>query len=48
MLGLNLQYGHTGLVNFGHVVFFAVGAYTVAMLSAQDTFAGIGLGTPGR
>ncbi|WP_049972252.1 branched-chain amino acid ABC transporter permease [Haladaptatus cibarius] len=46
VLGLNLQYGHTGLVNFGHVVFFAVGAYTVAMLSAQDTFAGIGLGFP--
>ncbi|WP_435156922.1 branched-chain amino acid ABC transporter permease [Haladaptatus sp. DFWS20] len=46
VLGLNLQYGHTGLVNFGHVVFFAVGAYSVAMLSAQDTFAGIGLGYP--
>ncbi|WP_266083368.1 branched-chain amino acid ABC transporter permease [Haladaptatus caseinilyticus] len=46
VLGLNLQYGYTGLVNFGHVVFFAVGAYSVAMLSAQDTFAGIGLGYP--
>ncbi|WP_277554112.1 branched-chain amino acid ABC transporter permease [Halobaculum limi] len=46
VLGLDLQYGHTGLVNFGHVVFFAVGAYTTAMLSAQDTFAGIGLGYP--
>lgn len=44
VLGLDLQYGHTGLVNFGHVVFFAVGAYTVSMLSANDPFAGIGLG----
>lgn len=46
VLGLDLQYGHAGLVNFGHVVFFAVGAYTVAMLSAQDSFAGISLGYP--
>ncbi|RKS75176.1 branched-chain amino acid transport system permease protein [Haloarcula quadrata] len=46
ILGLNLQYGFAGLVNFGHVVFFAVGAYTVAILSAQNTFAGIGLGLP--
>ena len=46
VLGLDVQYGHTGLVNFGHVVFFAVGAYGTAMLSAQDTFAGIGLGYP--
>jgi branched-chain amino acid transport system permease protein len=46
VLGLNLQYGHTGLINFGHVVFFAAGGYTVAMLSAQNPFAGIGLGYP--
>lgn len=46
VLGLDLQYGHTGLVNFGHVVFFAVGAYATAMLSAQDSFAGIALGYP--
>lgn len=46
VLGLDLQYGHTGLVNFGHVVFFAVGAYTVAILSAQNSFAGISLGYP--
>lgn len=46
VLGLNLQYGHTGLVNFGHVAFFAVGAYAVAMLSAEDPFAGVGLGLP--
>lgn len=46
VLGLDLQYGHTGLVNFGHVVFFAVGAYTVAMLSAEGSFAGVALGYP--
>ncbi|MDS0300568.1 branched-chain amino acid ABC transporter permease [Halogeometricum sp. S1BR25-6] len=46
VLGLDLQYGHTGLVNFGHVAFFAVGAYAVAMLSARDSFAGISLGLP--
>ncbi len=46
VLGLDLQYGHTGLVNFGHVAFFAVGAYTTGMLAAQDPFAGIGLGYP--
>jgi len=31
--GLNLQWGHTGLVNLGHVAFFAIGAYTTALLS---------------
>nr|WP_305794498.1 branched-chain amino acid ABC transporter permease [Halomarina rubra] len=46
VLGLDLQYGYTGLVNFGHVVFFAVGAYTVAMLSAEGSFAGVALGLP--
>lgn len=32
-LGLNLHYGFTGLINFGHVGFFAIGAYTSALLS---------------
>lgn len=32
-LGLNLQYGLTGLINFGHVGFFAIGAYTSAILA---------------
>lgn len=31
-LGLTLQYGRTGLINFGHVGFFAIGAYTSALL----------------
>lgn len=44
VLGLNLQFGFAGLVNFGHVVFFAVGGYAAAMVAASDPFAGIGLG----
>jgi branched-chain amino acid transport system permease protein len=32
-LGLNLQYGYTGLINFGHVAFYAIGAYTSALLT---------------
>jgi branched-chain amino acid transport system permease protein len=32
-LGLTLQYGLTGLINFGHVGFFAIGAYTSALLA---------------
>lgn len=31
-LSLNLQYGFTGLVNLGHVVFFMLGAYISAIL----------------
>lgn len=34
-LGLTLQYGMTGIINFGHVGFFAVGAYVAALLAAQ-------------
>lgn len=32
-LGLNLQWGFTGLINFGHVAFMTVGAYTTMLLS---------------
>lgn len=35
-LGLTLQYGRTGLINFGHVGFFAIGAYTSALLAMQE------------
>jgi branched-chain amino acid transport system permease protein len=31
-LGLQLQFGFTGLLNFGHVAFMAVAAYTMAIL----------------
>jgi len=32
-MGLSLQYGFIGMVNFGHVAFFAIGAYTSGLLS---------------
>jgi neutral amino acid transport system permease protein len=32
-LGLNLQWGYTGLLNFGHVAFMTVGAYTTVLLT---------------
>ena len=34
-LGLNLQWGFTGLINFGHVAFMTVGAYTTVILSSK-------------
>lgn len=32
-LGLNLQWGYTGLINFGHVAFMTIGAYTTSLLT---------------
>jgi neutral amino acid transport system permease protein len=34
-LGLNLQWGFTGLINFGHIAFMTLGAYTTVLLSLQ-------------
>lgn len=34
-LGLNVQWGLTGLINFGHVAFMTVGAYATILLSLQ-------------
>lgn len=34
-LGLNLQWGFAGLINFGHVAFVTIGAYTTALLTLQ-------------
>lgn len=34
-LGLNLQWGFTGLINFGHVAFMTIGAYTTVLLESQ-------------
>ena len=31
-VGLNLHFGYTGLLNFGHIAFMALGAYTMAIL----------------
>jgi len=36
-LGLNLQWGYTGLINFGHVAFMTVGAYTTSLLTLSGT-----------
>src|SRR5262245_42923164 len=36
-VGLNVQWGLTGLVNLGAVAFFAVGAYTSALLAVGGT-----------
>jgi len=36
-LGLNVQWGFTGLVNLGAVAFFAVGAYVSALLTVGGT-----------
>ncbi|MGH7068665.1 MAG: branched-chain amino acid ABC transporter permease [Acetobacteraceae bacterium] len=35
-LGLNLQMGLTGIVNFGYVAFVAIGAYTSALLTVDQ------------
>lgn len=35
-LGLSLHWGFTGLINFGHVGFLAVGAYTTVLLSLAN------------
>lgn len=45
-LGLNIQWGLTGLLNFGVAGFFAVGAYTSAILTtgpSPDHWGGFGL-----
>ena len=42
-LGLNLQYGYTGLINFGVVALYAVGAYTSALLSLHGVPIGLGM-----
>lgn len=34
-LGLNLQWGFTGLINFGHVAFMTIGAYCTVLLSEK-------------
>ncbi len=44
-LGLNVKYGVTGLVDFGHVVYFMVGAYVTVVLSMPASvtgYAGVG------
>ncbi|UPK73302.1 branched-chain amino acid ABC transporter permease [Nocardioidaceae bacterium SCSIO 66511] len=46
-IGLNVQFGYTGLINFGQAGFLALGAYGLAVAIASwglPFFAGIGLG----
>jgi branched-chain amino acid transport system permease protein len=48
-LGLNLQWGYTGLFNVGVAGFYAIGAYTSALLTAPvalQQFGGLGLPIP--
>jgi len=35
-LGLNLQWGYTGLINFGHIAFMTIGAYTTIALTLPN------------
>ena len=35
-LGLNLQWGFTGLINFGVVAFMTLGAYTTVLLTLKS------------
>ena len=35
LLGLNLLFGYTGLVSFGHALFIGIGAYTGAFLTSR-------------
>jgi len=43
-VGLNLHFGYTGLLNFGHIAFMAVGAYTMAIV--VDNGASIWIAVP--
>jgi neutral amino acid transport system permease protein len=45
-LGLNLQWGYTGLINFGHIAFMTIGAYATILLSLSGVplVAAVGIG----
>lgn len=51
-LGMNVKYGHTGLLDFGHVGFYLIGAYTAALFvlppesGGPDTIYLFGLNLP--
>lgn len=45
-LGLNVQWGYTGMLNIGIAAFFAVGAYTSAILTSPPTAVPGGFGLP--
>ena len=35
-LGLQIEFGYAGLLNFGHVAFMAIGSYTMAILVVKS------------
>jgi ABC-type branched-subunit amino acid transport system permease subunit len=35
-LGVQVQFGFAGLLNFGHVAFMGIGAYTMAILVVKE------------
>ncbi len=45
-LGLNLQWGYTGMMNIGIAAFFALGAYTTAILTSPEHVTPGGFGLP--
>ncbi|MEX1073003.1 MAG: hypothetical protein WED86_04825 [Chloroflexota bacterium] len=42
-LGLNIVVGYAGLLDLGYVAFFAIGAYTTALLTSPASALGIGM-----
>ncbi|MFB6156279.1 MAG: branched-chain amino acid ABC transporter permease [Haloferacaceae archaeon] len=44
LLGLNLQFGDTGIINFGPVLFLGLGLYGMALISADPPSFGAGAG----
>jgi len=42
-LGLNIVVGYAGLLDLGYVAFFAIGAYTMAILTSPVSAVGIGM-----
>jgi len=42
VMGLDLLYGYAGQLSFGHIGFFAIGAYTVAILAKFAGFSFVG------
>ncbi|MDX1511862.1 MAG: hypothetical protein R3249_10980, partial [Nitriliruptorales bacterium] len=43
-VGLSIQYGYGGLINFGHVAFLLVGAYGMALVATTSHTFEIALG----
>ncbi len=38
-LGLNVKFGYTGLIDFGHVIYFMIGAYVTVVLTSPPVMA---------